>query len=109
MASVLTPARTLAAVKRAVRPGQFWTVTNHFVTRPEHPGFGAIRSEIISVTSGGFRLSRHPDDRVGTEIRWPDAGRVRLGDGGAITISAATGGPFVTMVPAVAPRVARSA
>lgn len=67
---------TLADFKRALETGSNWLVTNHYITRPDHPCHGTRRRFIVRNTSGGFWLS-HDDLTQGKRIGWPKACNVR--------------------------------
>ncbi len=76
---------TLADIKRLIRPGQEWDVTNHYITRPDHPGYGTTRRTVTKVTHTRFYLTR--EGSTGTSpIDWPKAAQVSAGDDGAITL-----------------------
>ena len=50
----------LTAIRSAVRPGQVYDVTNHHVTREDHPAFGTTRRAVTRITGSRFYLSARP-------------------------------------------------
>jgi hypothetical protein len=97
----------LTLARRDVRPGRFFLVVNHYIVNQRDRGYGAIRSEVISVTRAGFRLSRDPDDRLGTEYTWPQPRLVDVDGEGVISIRRGANDLFLTLKPCQQPPVCR--
>lgn len=94
---------TLAEIKRRVQPGQVYDVTNHFITRADHPSFGTTRRVVTRLTSARIYMKMHGPDSIGVdalptvaavktaarqerEIDWPPASQVRMDDDGTIRL-----------------------
>jgi hypothetical protein len=64
---------TLAEIKRHVRPGQVYDVTNHYITRTDHPAFGTTRRTVTRTT--GHRIPHAPGGRrIGDRLAERGAG-----------------------------------
>jgi hypothetical protein len=92
----------LAAAKSAVCPGRVFDVTNHHITRPDHPSFGTARRTVTPTTSRRFYLS-HPA-RAESEVDWPKAAQVQMDADGTIRLYGGglgqkPGELFLTLVP----------
>jgi hypothetical protein len=72
---------TLADVKRAVKAGQVYDVTNHYITREDHPCFGTRRATVTKVNGTSFYLS-------GSQwgIPWPKAGQAEVAADGTVRL-----------------------
>jgi hypothetical protein len=75
---------TLAAIRALFEPGQVVTVTNHYITRPDHPCYGTQTRTIARVTSTGLWFTESG------RVAWPkreqivaEGSIVRLFGGGA--------------------------
>jgi len=73
--------QSAAAIKRQIQPGQVYEVTNHYITRPDHPCYGTRRETIAVVNTSSFRFE-------GTQwgIPWPKAAQMEMDAGGAIKL-----------------------
>jgi hypothetical protein len=92
----------LATIKEAVAPGRVFEVTNHIITRPDHPLSGTIRRTVTRTTSRRFYLS-HPA-RGESEVDWPPAAQVQMDGDGTIRLYGGGLGQdpddlFLTLVP----------
>jgi hypothetical protein len=54
-------------------------VTNHYITRPDHPCFGTRRRVVTKVTGSSFYLD-------GGRIGWPKASQVAEGPNGELLL-----------------------
>lgn len=93
----------LTAVKSAVRPGSAWDVTNHHITREDHPAFGTTRRSVTRVTGSRVYLA-YPDHRE-SHFDWPRAAQVQMDPDGTIRLYGGGAGQrpdelFLTLVPA---------
>jgi hypothetical protein len=93
----------LTDIKSAVRPGNVYEVTNHHLTRPDHPWFGTSRRTVTRVTSSRFYLS-YPDHGV-SYVDWPRASQADMDPDGTIRLYGGGAGQrpdelFLTLVPA---------
>ncbi len=72
------------AVRKSVSPGTTWDVTNHYITREDHPCFGTRRRTVTRTTSGRFYYV----DKDGDEgcIEWPKAFQIRPMPDGSIQL-----------------------
>jgi hypothetical protein len=48
---------TLAEIKRRVQPGQVYDITNHYITRPDHPSYGTTRRFVVRTTQARIYMS----------------------------------------------------
>jgi hypothetical protein len=95
---------TAREIKEAVAPGSVWDVTNHYITREDHPCYGTRRLTITRVTSGAFYVTSATALRSEDRIPWPPArqmarredGTIRLCGGGA---AQQPHEPFLTLRP----------
>ena len=88
---------TLAAIRKLFVPGRVVTVTNHFITRPDHPCFGTRTRTVTKVTSSHLHFD------VGGSVPWPKAANVTADNGvvrfhnwpkpGDLFLTIDTGGP----------------
>lgn len=62
---------TLTAFKAAMRPGVTIEVTNHYITREDHPSFGTTRRRVAKVNSASFYTDANP-----WPMQWPKASQV---------------------------------
>jgi hypothetical protein len=101
---------TLAEIKRRVETGQFYDVTNHYITRPGHPSFGTTRRVVVRTTTSRIYLSMAAADlepghaEPAREIDWPKARQVQMDDDGVIRLYGGGAGQdpgdlFLTLVP----------
>lgn len=86
---------SLSAIRALFRPGQTVLVTNHYITRPDHPCFGTTPRTIAKVTSSHLWFTSSGN------VPWPKAsqitheeGAVRFYGGGA---GQAAGDLFLTV------------
>lgn len=94
---------TLAEIKRRVQPGQVYDVTNHFITRTDHPGYGATRRTVTRVTATRFYMAQSSGGRE-MPIDWPKAAQVSIDADGVIQLRGGGAGqkpddPFLTLTP----------
>lgn len=80
----------LTAIKSTVYPGRVFDVTNHFIKREDHPGFGTTRRSVTRVTGSRIYMSLVATD-VGKpgkerEIDWPPASRCDMDPDGTIRL-----------------------
>jgi hypothetical protein len=90
---------TLAEVKRAIRPGAAYDVTNHYITRADHPCYGTRRDTVAAVTGSSFRWASSQ-----WATKWPKATQVQMDGDGTIRLYGLGAGqqadePFLTMRP----------
>lgn len=72
------------AVRRLFAPGQTWDVTNHWITRVDHPSFGTTRRTVDAVNTSGLRFrSIRPWDRAET-LKWPKSADLTIDDEGTV-------------------------
>jgi hypothetical protein len=95
---------TLAEIKRRVQPGQVYDVTNHFITRTDHPSYGTTRRAVTRVTSKRFYLSARPPGSGESEVDWPPAAQAQMDPDGTIRLYGGglgqqPGDLFLTLVP----------
>lgn len=96
---------TVAALKRRIRPGDTFEVTNHYIERVDHPAFGTTRRTVLAANGSSFTLSitgRHSER--GSRITWPHAGQAFVGEDGRILLYGGgrgqdAGALFLTLVP----------
>jgi hypothetical protein len=69
---------SLASIKRRINDGDIVEVTNHYITRPDHPCYGTRRGVVARITSTAFYLY-HGDKGGSSRIEWPKAAQVRAG------------------------------
>lgn len=98
---------TLAEIKRMVQPGQVYNVTNHYITRPEHPNYGTTRRTVTRVTGQRVYLEREGEGQREREVEWPKAAQVQADPDGTIRLYGGGGGQgpsdlFVTLAPVAA-------
>jgi hypothetical protein len=75
---------TLADIKRHVRPGQVYDVTNHYITRTGHPAFGTTRRTVTRITASRIYLAYARGGESG--IDWPKATQVSMDAKGVIRL-----------------------
>jgi len=66
---------TLVEIKRRVRPGQVYDVTNHHIERTHGPAAATVRATVHHTLTGSFFLT-HPLGQ--SQVRWPAAFRVSM-------------------------------
>jgi len=76
---------TAAAIRALLAPGVVVRVTNHFITRADHPCFGTQDRTVARVTSGGLWFT------VSGRVAWPKAAQLAY-DAHARTITFYGGG-----------------
>lgn len=86
---------TKAAIRNLFTPGQRVTVTNHYITREDHPCFGTRVRMVARVTTSHLHFAESGS------VAWPkasqmtaDGGTVRLFGGG---VGQAADAPFLTI------------
>ena len=82
---------TLAEIKRQVTVGQVYDVTNHYITRVDHPCYGTTRRVVAKVTGSSVYLSLHSDalqvmPGPYPTFAWPKACQVEMRPGGVIQL-----------------------
>lgn len=90
---------TLAQIRRAVKPGQVYDVTNHYIKRTDHPCYGTRRETIAEVNGTSFRFA---SSRWGT--KWPKATQSQMDADGTIRLyggghGQSAGDLFLTLTP----------
>ena len=93
---------TLAEIKRRVRPGRVYDVTNHYITRRDHPAFGTTRRTVTRATASRFYLAYPVSGEV--PVDWPKAAQVSIDTDGVIRLLGGGIGqepdePFLTLAP----------
>ena len=88
------------ATRGLVNVGQEFDVTNHYITRKDHPCYGTQRRTIERVTSGGITFTESG------RVKWPKASQVTVDSDGTIHLrgGGVSQGPddaFLTMRPVV--------
>ena len=94
---------TLAQIKQTVRPGQIYDVTNHYITRQDHPAYGTTRRTVSRTTGKRIYLTR-AGHRGETGVDWPRAAQVQRDPDGTIRLYGGGIGQepeelFLTLVP----------
>jgi hypothetical protein len=67
---------TLADFKAAMQPGTKIEVTNHYITREDHPSFGTTTRQVVKVNSASFYTDANP-----WPMSWPKASQIHHEDG----------------------------
>jgi hypothetical protein len=70
-----TPPMSAKAIRALFTPGQIVSVTNHYITRTDHPCHGTNRRTIARVTSSHLHF-----DTNGS-VEWPKAAQLRAAAG----------------------------
>jgi hypothetical protein len=71
--------------------GSRWAVTNHYITREDHPCYGTREAVVVSVSTAGVTLE------PGGYSSWPKASELRVdGDGIHWDSHPHASGPFLT-------------
>lgn len=88
MATTLT-----ASIKRSIKAGDVFDVTNHFITVKDHPCYGTTRRTVTRVSGTGVTFDDLP------LVPWPKAEDIRLEDGAIVFYAyiAPAFGPFLTL------------
>jgi hypothetical protein len=73
-----------ATIRRMFAPGQEWEVTNHYLTRVDHPYYGTTVRKVVRVSSNGVTLEAPKSTEEPHLTRWPKAAHLTLTDDGAI-------------------------
>ena len=108
-APVATRPITIAALKRRIRPGDTFDVTNHYIENPDHPAFGTTRRTVLAANGSSFTLSiAGPQSERGSRIDWPHAGQAFEGEDGRLLLYGGGRGQrfdalYLTLVPAPEP------
>jgi hypothetical protein len=89
---------TLTEIKRRLRPGQMFMVTNHEL---EEQGFAPVMARVHRLTGQyGFYLEHALGQ---TKVTWPPARHITRDDDGTLHLrTAVTGTPFLTLAPTAA-------
>jgi hypothetical protein len=94
---------SLAEIKRRVQPGQVYDVTNHYLTRADHVGYGTTRRTVTRTTASRIYMKLAAGGRE-MLIDWPKASQVSIDAEGVIRLCG--GGvsqkpdlPFLTLTP----------
>lgn len=96
---------SLSAAKAAAQPGTTWAVTNHYITREDHAGFGTTQRRVERVTGSRVYFEN------GSYLDWPKAAQVERDDDGTIRLFGGGVGQqpadlFVTLRPTVSTQTA---
>jgi hypothetical protein len=98
----------LEAVKSVVRQGGVYDVTNHYVTREDHPCHGTTRRRVTKVNSSSVYMvpAAAPADAEAKwpAFKWPKATQVEMDPDGTIRLYGGGAGQqpgelFLTLVP----------
>lgn len=76
---------TAAEIKRTVHTGDVFDVTNHYITRENHPCYGTNRRTVLAVNGSSFTLSNERGPQP-SRVPWPKARGIELAPDGAILI-----------------------
>jgi hypothetical protein len=93
----------LTEVKALFAPGTRWAVTNHYISREDHPAYGTTERTVTRVTSGRTYMA-YPNGAE-SPIDWPKATQVSVEDDGTVTFRShpkMPDQPFLTFVPVAA-------
>ena len=77
---------TLTAVKHLVQLGQVYDVTNHYITRTDHPAYGTTRRKVTKVTGSSVYLGYVLPSGDVVSAEWPKASQVQADDDGTIRL-----------------------
>jgi hypothetical protein len=96
------PKMTLAHIKNHVRPGQVYDVTNHYITRTDHPAFGTTRRTVTRTTTSRIYLAYTGGGESG--IDWPRTAQASMDADGVIQLRGGGAGQqpddlFLTLTP----------
>lgn len=69
------PKMTAAQIKKLFAPGQRVRITNHYITRPDHPCFGTTERTVARVTGSHLHFT------TSGNVPWPKAAQLRYTDG----------------------------
>jgi hypothetical protein len=64
-----------AAIKQSIRVGDVFDVTNHYISRVDHPCYGTNRRQVTRVSAGGVTFD------IGGHTKWPKASDISEVDG----------------------------
>lgn len=70
-----------AGAKRLLTPGTVWDVTNHYISREDHPAFGTNRRTVTRTT--GSRVYLAYDSGAESYVDYPKAAQVEV-DGATV-------------------------
>lgn len=89
----------LTDAKKAATPGTTWTVTNHYLTREDHPCYGRTVRTVERVTTSRVYFAN------GSYVDWPKAAQVERDGNGTVRLFGGGIGQqptdlFLTLVPA---------
>lgn len=77
---------TAREIKASVAPGTVWDVTNHYITREDHPCYGTTRRAVSRVTTSRVYFAAHVDGGRSTELDWPKAEQIQCDESGVIRV-----------------------
>lgn len=63
-----------AAIRALFRPGQLVSVTNHYISRPDHPCYGTNDRTVLKATGSHLWFD------TGGNVPWPKAANLRVED-----------------------------
>ena len=66
---------TAAEIKREFEVGREFCLTNYYITRPDHPCYGARKVTIASVNTNSVK-TLDPDGEI-RKIEWPKAAQLK--------------------------------
>jgi hypothetical protein len=73
---------SMEQLKATFAPGAEFNVTNHYITKEDHPYFGTRRAKVLRVTSGGVWMDAPGGGE--TKVEWPKMSQVYKEDDGSI-------------------------
>jgi hypothetical protein len=76
---------TVADLRRMLIPGVRVRITNHYITREDHPCFGTRDEEIVKANGSTFTLS-NPRGARPSPISWPRRDQLVANENGSVTI-----------------------
>lgn len=93
MCTATASRKSAAAIKRSIRVGDVFDVTNHYITRIDHPSHGTTRRKVVRVNPTGITFD------IGGHSYWPAASEISEVDGVIeITGHPKPGDRFLTLV-----------
>jgi hypothetical protein len=75
--------KSLAAIRRTVRVGNWYIVTNYYLTNPSSAYYGTTRRTVTRVNENSFYMKSKNGI---TRIAWPKAAQVSMSPGGVISL-----------------------
>lgn len=85
---------TLVQIKRQVKTGQVYDVTNHHIARETGPAAATVRATVRRTMGTGFFLTHPLGD---SQVRWPPASLVSMDERGVIELRGQAGERWLTL------------